>query len=777
MNGVLKSWAIPKGPSMVPNEKRLAVMVEDHPFEYGKFYGEIASGNYGAGIVEIWDSGTYKPLTGDDDPEHSLLAMLERGDIKFSLNGTYLKGHFALFRLKSSEKENEWMLVKKADEFAEDAFEIESLPPLKSKKNQGHAKARRNITSDPFPDPIPEPMLARLVSKVADNSEWLFEIKLDGYRMICAIHNRKIKLVSRNANSYNTKFQVLLDDLGKIEEDVILDGEVVVENSNGRSEFQLLQNYLASGNGNLKYYVFDILYLSGHSVIKFPLIKRKELLSAFFGKYKFTRILNLGHQTGNGEVLFRRLSGEGYEGIISKDPDSIYVPGKRNDSWQKVKYSRSQEVIICGYTAPQRGRSYFGSIMMGFYDGDTLKYAGNCGTGFSEFLLKDLFALFEKLKIENCPFDKVPDLSFTKGKPTWLKPKLVAAIKFQEWTKDKIMRSPVFISLREDKEPHDVIYETGDFEELKTGAKTRKDKTVSLAGNTLKLTNLTKVFWPEAGYTKEDLISYYMMISRIILPYLKDRPQSLNRHPGGIKGESFFHKSMDVDLIPKWVKTIRMESGSHPEGINYLICNNVASLVYMVNLGCIEINPWHSIYKKPDYPDYMILDLDPGEVPFANVIEMALVIKELCDEISIKCFPKTSGASGLHVYIPLGAKYDYEQVKTFAEILAVLTHNRIPGISSLERPVSRRRDKVYIDFLQNRRGQTIAAPYCVRPQVSATVSTPLKWEEVKYGLSPEMFTIKNMEKRIGRVGDLWQPVLTERTSFTKALKAIEKLSK
>ncbi len=777
MEGVLKSWAIPKGPSMVAGEKRLAIMVEDHPLPYGRFYGEIPEGNYGAGTVEIWDKGTYKPVTETEDPEKNLLEMLGKGDIKFSLNGTYLKGRFAIFHLKDTEKGNEWMLVKKADEFAEDIFDIESIPPLKSKASKT-GKAVKVNSAEPFPDPLPRPMLAKLKGEVMDHPSWIYEMKLDGFRILCSVRDGKVELVSRNGNSYTKQFRTLLDDLGKIEENLVIDGEVVVEDSKGRSNFQLLQNHITEGKGALKYYVFDMLYLKGHSIMNFPLLKRKELIDAFFGKYDFTKVIKLDFRVGNGRDLFQSLSRKGFEGIIAKDPDSAYMPGKRPDSWLKIKSTLTQEGVICGYTLPQGSRKYFGSVILGMYEGKTLKYIGNCGTGFSETSLKHLYQKFEPLKRPECPFSEVPRLSYSKGRPVWLKPGLVATVKFMEWTRDGILRLPVFIGLREDKDPGEVVNEmkTLSKEQVINNPMEEKEKIVALSGQKVKLTHLTKIYWPGEGYTKGDLIAYYQNISRYILPYLKDRPQSLNRHPHGIEGESFYHKDMDPGQIPKWIRTVKMESKSHTEGIDYLICNDVATLVFMANLGCIEINPWHSTYRKPEHPAYMILDLDPGDNPFKDVVNTALVIKELCDEINIACYCKTSGATGLHVYIPLGTRYDYDQVRTFAEILAILSHKRLPSVTSIERIVSKRKDKVYIDFLQNRKGQTIAAPYSVRPRAFATVSTPLNWKEVNHRLSPEMFTIRNIEKRLAKTGDLWKPVLQAGISLTKALKAIEKLS-
>jgi len=779
MDGVLKSWAIPRGPSMVPGEKRLAIMVEDHPMKYGKFYGEIPEGNYGAGIVEIWDKGTYMPAIETGDPEQNLLGMLQKGDIKFSLKGTYLKGRFALFHLKNEEKENEWMLVKKADEFASEAFNIESIPSLKSKKISKTGKIKKVNIIEPFPDPLPKPMLAKLTGEVMNNPLWIYEMKLDGYRITCSVRDGKVALVSRNGNSYTRQFEALLGDLGSIEENLILDGEVVVETSKGVSDFQLLQNYLTNRIGDLKYYVFDILYLNGHSIMKFPLLKRKELIDALFKKYDFTKVLKLQYQTGEGKELFQKLSGEGHEGIIAKDPQSSYVPGKRTESWLKIKSTQKQEAVICGYTPPQGSRKYFGSIILGFYEGSTLKYIGNCGTGFNDTSLKELYEKFEQLKADKCPFIIPPKLSWTKGKPIWIKPRLVTNIKFMEWSREEIMRTPVFMGLREDKDPEEVVNEMKNTSEAVSNNDIRdadKEKIVTLQGKNVKLTNLTKIYWTSEGYTKGDLISYYQKISSFILPYLKDRPQSLNRHPNGINGQSFYQKDMNTDQIPKWIKTAKMESKTHPEGIDYLICNDLATLLFMINFGCIEINPWHSTFRNPDYPSYMMLDLDPGDISFKDVVDTALVIKELCDEVKIPCYCKTSGATGIHIYIPLGAKYDYRQAKTFAELLAVIAHNRLPSTTSIERVVSKRRDKVYIDFLQNRRGQTIASPYSVRPRALATGSTPLNWNEVNHQLSPEMFTIKNIEQRLRKTGDLWQPVLELNISLSNALKAIEKLS-
>ncbi len=784
LEGVLKSWAVPKGPSMIAGEKRLAVMVEDHPLLYGKFYGEISKGNYGAGIVEIWDRGHYKPIEESDNAEKSLVAQLQKGDLKFILNGTHLNGAFALVRMNDGKDKN-WLLIKKKDKYALQSYNIETIEPLKSKHKKNENTLNTAIVKTPlakaasiekssFPAEAPKPMLAKQSRKIIDNPAWIYEMKYDGYRVISKIKNGKAELYSRNANSYSKVFQSITDELNSITEEVILDGEVVIEDESGISNFQLLQNYQSTRQGILKYYVFDIIHLNGYNIAGFPLLKRKELLELFFKNYSFKNIYNTGYQIGGGKKLFEKLSAKGYEGVIAKEPESAYLAGKRADTWLKIKTTMMQEAIICGYTAPQNSRKYFGSIILGMYSGEDLKYIGNCGTGFTEASLKELYSYFEKLKTSTTPFSTIPKINGTKGKMYWIEPTLVCTIKFSEWTQDEHMRNPVFMGLQNDKGIKEVINESVD-ESGNTNSGTENEKVITLSGKKVKCTNLNKVYFPGEGYTKGDLINYYHSISKFILPYLKNRPQSLNRHPNGIKGLSFYQKDMDVKQIPTWVKTVKLFSKSNNATIDYLICNDVATLIYMANLGCIEINPWHSTFAKPDEPTYMMLDLDPGDISFVEVVNTAIVIKEICDEINISCYCKTSGATGLHIYIPLAAKYNYDDVKIFAEIMATIVHSRLPDTTSIERSTAKRKDKIYIDFLQNRKGQTIAAPYSVRPRPFATVSTPLLWKEVNHKLTPEMFTIKNIEERLSKTGDLWKPVLQKGIVLTKVLKSIEKL--
>ena len=782
MEGVLKSWAVPKGPSMKVGEKRLAMMVEDHPLKYGKFFGEIPEGNYGAGIVEIWDNGTYRPMADVKSSEYEkiLLEQLQKGDIKFILKGEYLNGAFALVRMHNTEKDNTWLLIKKNDEYSVDNYDIEAYKPIKPFGKKADTPIKTKNTSEQIDKAwtqLQKPMLATLTDAVHDNPEWIYEMKYDGYRAITKISNSKVEVQSRNGNSFNIQYKSIVDELRSITDNVILDGEIVIENTDGLSDFQLLQNYTTTQKGILRYYIFDILFLNGHRVTDLPLLKRKELLTSFFNKYKFKNIIQSNFITEKGEMLFQKLSKSGYEGIIAKNGQSLYNPGKRSDLWLKVKSHMAQEAIICGYTAPQNSRKYFGSLVLGMYENGKLIYIGNCGTGFTDATLKELHTHFSEFETKLCPFAAAPVLYGQKGKITWLKPELIGNITFSEWTEDRHMRHPVFAGLRNDKNTEEVVKENIKSQATeKTASKnTETEKSIKFGNKEVKCTNLTKVYWPEDGITKGDLIDYYQKISHYIIPYLKNRPESLNRHPNGIKGQSFYQKDMDVHSLPAWAKTSSIYSESNDKNIDYLICNDLATLIYMANLGCIEINPWHSNYNNPEYPDYLILDLDPGEISFIDVVNTAQVIKGICDELEITSYCKTSGATGLHIYIPLGGQYHYDAVKIFTELLANVTHERLPDTTSIERSTNKRKDKIYIDFLQNRKGQTIAAPYSVRPRPLATVSTPLLWEEVNHQLRPEMFTIFTIEERLKKTGDLWKGVLGKGINLQKVLTAIHKL--
>ena len=791
MDGVLKSWAVPKGPSMNPDDKRLAMMVEDHPYSYKDFEGNIPEGNYGAGNVIVWDNGTYHDISHEDkkESEKSLLKGLQKGHLSFSLNGKKLKGEFSLVKLKGKQ-ENAWLLIKKNDRYASDddvlkknksVLSKSTLEQLEKKSTNKAAQERpkkksqkkveikaKSMGSNPPTEKI-EPMLAELGDKPFDDENWIFEKKYDGYRTLASFNGKgEVELFSRNHLSFNDKFRPIAEELKKVKHAAVLDGEVVVEDEKGISRFQLLQNYQRTGQGRLKYYVFDILFLNGNDTRVLPVTERKELLKLLVQKARFKNIIYSDHVKGKGKSFYDQAVKQNLEGIIAKDARSPYRSGRRISEWLKIKISQEEEAVIIGITEPKGSRSHFGSLLLAQYKGKQLKYAGHCGTGFSEAVLEDLYKQLKPYFTDQSPLkEKIK----ANGKVQWIKPEIICQVKFTEWTGDGIMRHPVFLGLREDKSPEEVKQPKKAMPTKTKGASADKD--LKIGKVTLHLTNQQKVYFPDDKITKGDIVNYYNEAASLILPYLKDRPQSMNRFPNGIKGPSFFQKDVDVEKSPSWIKTEKIFSESTKEFIDYLLCNDKATLLYMANLGCIEINPWNSRVSKIENPDWMVIDLDPEKIDFKHVVTVAREVKKLMDELEAECYCKTSGATGLHIFVPLAAKYDYDTVKTFAHVIAQKINERLPDITSIERLPKKRQHKVYIDFLQNRRGQTLAAPYSVRPKPGATVSTPLEWKEVNEKLNPADFTIHTILKRVEKKGDLWKPVTGKGVNLNRVIKKIQ----
>ena len=517
-----------------------------------------------------------------------------------------------------------------------------------------------------------------------------------------------------------------------------------------------------TGKGRLIYYVFDLIYFDGKDLTGLPLKARKEILKNILPDIPAVRYND--HILQDGKAFYNLAKEKQLEGIIAKNIHSKYYRNKRSKEWLKLKIKKRQEAVIGGYTKPKGSRNYFGALVLGIYnDNNELEYIGHTGGGFTEGDLKQIYSRMEPLKQKNSPFIKKPK---TNMPAVWVKPDLLCEVEFSEWTGEGIMRHPVFMGLREDKKPENVNRELPDKKIQPETDRSASKETIN--SRELKLTNLDKVYWPEEGYTKGDLIEYYEKVSGYILPYLKDRPESLLRHPNGINGKSFFQKDI-AQLNAKWLKTQNIFSESNDKNIKYLVCNDEETLIYMANLGCIEINPWFSRIDNLEKPDYFVIDLDPEEIEFDKVIETARCVKEVLDEAGARSYCKTSGATGLHIYVPLGAKYDYDAVKEFAHIIAKLTYNKIPGITSLERSPSKRKHKVYLDYLQNRRGQTLAAPYSIRPRPGAPVATPLEWSEVKTGLKPSDFNIKNIFRRLGQRGDIFQKILSDGIDIQKCI--------
>lgn len=788
-NGVLLSWAVPKGPSLYPKDKRLAVHVEDHPKEYAGFQGDIPKGNYGAGHVDVWDNGTYHGVDEDGNriSEKELLKRYEEGHLKIQMQGQRLKGLFKLIRLKKEEKN--WLLIKADDEYAsKKPYDIEAeehsiLQEMADTK--ATPKKLKNIRAggDKKYKTYIKPMLAKLHEEAFDDKDWMFEIKWDGYRAIAECDTKMPRLYSRNGLSFEERFEPVFDALKKLKIDAILDGEVVAVNAEGEPEFQLLQN-AQQGEAALHYYVFDLLAMNGKSTEDLPLTDRKELLQSLLPE-AHESIHYSDHVIGSGKDFFELVKNRGLEGMMAKKCNSTYREGSRSGSWLKVKYLKIDEAIICGYTEAKGSRSHFGALVLGQYDDKKqLQFIGHTGTGFNEDTLKSVCTKMQDLTQETSPFqDKIKVNAPVK----WLKPVLVCQIKFTEKTKEGSLRHPVFMGLRVDKTAKEVNGADASFAKSKTAKKkvsttTQKAKSTSTKANNKKdedfikagrykvaVSNQDKIFWPDEGFTKGDLIAYYESISKYMLPHLKGRPLSLLRHPNGIKAKGFFHKNAG-EKVPDYVTTETVYSDSSKRDIAYIVCNNSATLLYLANLGCIEMNPWMSSLPGLDNPDYLVIDLDPSNKnTFDQVIETALALKGILDEYKIPGYCKTSGSTGLHIYVPLQSGYDFDDATTFANILAAKTHELVPDFTSLERNLKKRGKKIYLDYLQNRRGQTVASAYSVRPKPGATVSAPLHWKEVKSGLTIQDFTIKNMLKRVEKEGDLFAPVLKKGINLSKAL--------
>ena len=622
------------------------------------------------------------------------------------------------------------------------------------------------------------PMLAQLHDEPFDDPEWLFEIKWDGYRAVAEVKKDGVKLYSRNGLSFLRLYPTVVAELEKIKEDVVLDGEIVVMNEHNKPDFQKLQQYDHDRSLPIQYYVFDCLSYRGKSITHLPLTERKAIVEKVLIKSKILKYSD--HVTEQGMDFFSKVAGMDLEGIIAKRASSKYLPGKRTRDWLKIKNHNTQEAVIAGYTAPRGSREHFGALILGIYKNNKLEYIGHTGTGFTSAVLKDVLKKLKPLQRTSSPFGRKVAVN---SPVTWVEPVLVCAIKFTEVTEEGILRHPVFQGLRMDKPAKEANSldvkakmpaeaETPKKKSRKTEPKSasEKEKTLTVNGHVLKLTNQDKLYWPDEKITKGDLINYYNTISKYILPYLKNRPQSLRRNPNGIKDKGFFHKDAG-DEAPDWVDTITLEAESANRNIEYILCNNKATLLYLNNLGCIELNPWNSRTSKLDYPDYMVMDIDPSDNnTFEQVIDTARAVREVLDEAGAVSYCKTSGATGLHIYVPLKAQYTYDEIRDFAGLVAKLTEEKLPEITTTERSLSKRKGRIYLDYLQNKKGQTLASVYSVRPKPGATVSMPLLWKEVKQGLHPSQFDIFNALKRIEKVGDLFSGVLKDKINLKKCLK-------
>ncbi len=656
-----------------------------------------------------------------------------------------------------------------------------------------------------------QPMLATLADEPFNNDEWLFEIKWDGYRAVTYLKDGEAKLLSRNQSAFTQKYFPVTEALQSLDFNAVLDGEIIAIDENNLANFQLLQNW-QNTPAQLQLFVFDILWLEGYDVTAIPLIHRKDLLRKILPQ-DHEIIKYSDHIAGEGKNFFDAAAKQGLEGIMAKKSNSLYKLSSRSESWLKIKVSLRQEVIIAGFTKPRNTRKFFGALILGIYNNEDLLYIGHTGGGFNYKSLEEVYEKLKPLIIDECPFVKSP-----KGNMpiTWVQPKLVCEIKFSEWTKEKIARHPIFLGLREDKNPKEIHLEKSSTtnsmvnkkaEQKKPVAKKAatkiiakkstkpakkrtikskasgltvslengKDQLATIDGNELKLTNLDKLYWKKEKGSKLDLINYYLKMAPFVLPYMLNRPQSLNRHPNGIDEMNFYQKDMK-GKAPEWAQTHIDFSESTNQNVEYLVCANEATLIYMANLGCIEMHPWHSRTQSWQQPDWCLIDLDPDDKnTFEEVIQIAQVVKKLLDSIDVDSCVKTSGSSGIHIYIPLGAQYSYDQSKQLAELIVTLVHQELPDLTSIVRNPAKRKGKIYLDFLQNREIQTAAAPYSLRPKRGMPVSTPLHWDEVKKGLTSTTYHINNIFDRVKTEGDLFKPVLGKGINLANVLKKLSSI--
>ena len=862
VDGVLKSWPLPNGPSLDPKVRRMAVMTEDHPYEYRNFEGVIPRGEYGAGQVIIWDEGIYTPdedgvYSWDDKAEGSrrMLEGIERGKLSFTLRGKKLKGSFTLVKTKYAP--NSWLLIKHRDEYvSERDLTLEdrsvrsglTLSDLKEGRLPGpsasgpamHAQARK---AD-FPDPRKErPMLASLVDAPFDAPGWLWEPKLDGVRVLAYKHGGKVELRSRRGVDITKQYPAITAAIaGQEAESLALDGEVCALDEHGVPRFQLLQGRINLTRGVdfarldaeqlAVFFVFDILYLDGYDVRNVPLRERKELLATRLQTSDRLRLVSA--MPGSGADVAEAAEALGFEGVVAKRADSRYEPGVRARTWLKIKSVREQEFVVGGYTAGEGARrSSFGALALGYYDAQgRLRYAGNVGSGFNERELRALRERLDALRADASPFAEQ-----TEGHVTYVRPEIVVEVKYAEWTHDGRLRAPVFEGVRNDVDPRHVTRETPkETEALLSGngrvaaagtdgapASTQRDETadaleqlanpkanftIEIAGASVKLTNLDKPFWPPRGdrpaLTKRDLIRYYVKLAPVLLLHLKDRPLTLTRYPNGIEHKPFYQKHYEQPL-PDFVETVDIWSETGRGSSAYILCNNLPTLVWLGQLADLELHAWMSRTEpEPDaggrgrdfgsseraleasalnYPDFMVFDLDPyiysgnegkGEEPEYNprgwqkTVEVALSLKELLDQLRFSSFIKTSGKTGLHVYVPVLRHYDYDVLRAATQTLGRFLIQTRPKDVTMEWDTSKRRGKVFFDANQNTRGKTLAAQYSPRPTPWAGVSTPIAWSELP-AIDPTALNLLTVPERVAAQGDLWADILGHKSDLSSLL--------
>jgi bifunctional non-homologous end joining protein LigD len=732
-DGALASWAVPKGVPLEPGQQRLAVHVEDHPLDYATFEGEIPKGEYGAGSVEIWDSGTYE-----------LVEEKPNGGLTVRLHGKRLEGLWSLVPAKLSGDPKNWLLLRKREDGA---------APVGSQRTY-------------------KPMLATLEDEqhMPRGEGWEFEIKWDGYRIIARLAGGEARLHTRKDQDYTERFAKVAAELAKALKtpDCVVDGEVCALDDEGRPSFSAMQQ--AKPGTPIVYYIFDLLEVDGEPVVDLPLSDRRARLRKLLDRRN--RTVQFSEPFDDGPALLRAAKEQRLEGIMAKRLDSRYQPGKRTRDWLKFKAHGEQEFVIAGYTRGKGRREWsFGSLVLAVYGPEGPEWVGNVGTGFDDDEIDRLLKKLRPLERKTPPFPNVPKMPrVRKNDVVWVEPKLVADVSFAEWTHDGRLRAPVYQGLREDKDPAEVRRELPGEPPAGIPNVIRKGRRV------LRLSNLDKVFWPDEGITKGDLLAYYRDVAEVVVPHLRDRPFTLKRYPDGWKGQHFFQKDAPAGM-PEWMPKVNLEVTTRDRPrqrrrIDAPLVNDELGLLWVVNMGCIDLNTWYSRVDKLDRPDFVLFDLDPSpDVGFRETVQVATLVKEALDALGLESFPKTSGADGFHVLVPIERRHTYDETREFAEIVARALASTHRGLVTTEWTRSKRRG-VLIDANQNGEGKTIASVYSVRPRAGAPVSTPLRWEEVDESLDPAAFTMDVVRQRVAEHGDLYEGVLKTRQSLGAALRRL-----
>jgi bifunctional non-homologous end joining protein LigD len=715
--GALASWAVPKGMPLAAGERHLAVHVEDHPLDYAGFEGEIPAGQYGAGTVEIWDRGTYELVEEKKD-----------GGLTVRLHGSRLDGLWTLVPAGLGGDPRNWLLLRK----------------------DGGATPMTYA-----------PMLASSTDVLPTGEDWAFEPKWDGYRALVQIVGGEATLRSRNDNDLTARFPALARAIGLAVRtpSAVLDGEVCALDDAGRSGFGLLQQ----GEGTIVFVAFDVLECDGESLLDRTYLERRDVLEKLVESSAEGVLLSPSFD--DGAALEHAAREHGLEGVVAKRVASPYQPGRRSPDWRKLKLKQRQELVVAGFTRGKGRRSNnIGSLVLGVHGSGGLRYAGNVGTGLSDAELDRLERLLTPLSRKDAPFADEPKLSRVRREDvTWVEPTLVAEIEFAEWTRDGRLRAPVYIGLRDDKPADEVVAERNPVpEEIRRGSRV------------LRLSNLDKPFWPEEGITKGDLLAFYRDLAPVLVPHLRDRPFTMKRYPDGWRGKHFFQKDAPSHM-PDWIARAPFPASTRDgerRVIDYALVNDDLALLWMVNMGCIDLNAWTSRVDRPDRPDWVIFDLDPSEdVGFPEVIAVALLVRQTLDLVGLESFPKTSGSRGIHVLVPITRRHGYDETRAFASVVAGALARAHPGLVTTEW-TKRKRRGVLVDANQNGPGKTTASVYSVRPRAGAPVSAPLAWEEVREGLDPAAFTMDEVRSRVARRGDLFAPVLTLRQSLGAALRSL-----